>query len=117
MYRQGHIVWIEIPDPAGRNPKCRPAIILTSTSELSPSKPLVVVAVTSRFSKPLREDQVELPWSHRKHPVTGLNKPCIAVCDWLVPVQQTQILKIGGIVPNHILEKIAILAARHFGGS
>jgi mRNA-degrading endonuclease toxin of MazEF toxin-antitoxin module len=32
----GRIVWVELPDPQGRNPKRRPAVILTPTEEIQP---------------------------------------------------------------------------------
>jgi mRNA-degrading endonuclease toxin of MazEF toxin-antitoxin module len=111
--RQGHIVWVEIHDQAKRNKKRRPAVVLTATGDLSPSRPLVVVAATTRFERPLREEQIELPWSRTRHPVTGLYRPCVVVCDWLVPIYQSQIINIGGVVPNHILEQIVVLATRH----
>jgi mRNA-degrading endonuclease toxin of MazEF toxin-antitoxin module len=104
--QQGSIVWVRVGDQAGRNPKCRPAVILTPTNEISPGEQLVAVAVTSTFSKPLPQNQIELPWQHGGHPVTGLKKRCVAVCDWLIEVDQSAIEAIGGVAPPLVLTAI-----------
>jgi hypothetical protein len=31
---RGRIVWVELLDPQGRNPKCRPAVIVTPDADL-----------------------------------------------------------------------------------
>ena len=104
--QQGQIVWIETGDQAGRNPKCRPAVIITDTSEIQSDAKLVVVAATGTFSKPHPQNRIELPWKRPKHPVTGLYKRCVAVCDWLVEIDHRQIKGVGGVVPPHILAQI-----------
>jgi hypothetical protein len=34
MLCRGRIVWVELTDPQGRNPKCRPAVIVTPTEDI-----------------------------------------------------------------------------------
>lgn len=97
--QQGHIVWAVIFDPQGKNPKRRPAVIITCTDEIQPGEPLVVATITSRLVKPLPKDHVELPWHRNGHPKTSLRKWCAAVCSWLVAIRESDIEKVGGIVP------------------
>lgn len=111
--RQGQIVWVEIRDSAGRNPKCRPAVVLTKTSEIHDGEPIVVVAATGRIDQPLPKHHVALPWMHSRHPVTGLYKPCVAVCDWLAEIEPSQVISVGGNVPTHIMMEIVRQATRH----
>lgn len=61
---QGRIVWVELLDPQGRNPKARPAVILTPTAEIQPEGTVVAAAVTSNLDASPAELCVELPW-HR----------------------------------------------------
>lgn len=61
---------------------------------------------TGTFSRPLLANRVELPWQNGKHPVTGLYKPCVAVCDWLQEIDQAAIVSIGGVVPSVVLANI-----------
>jgi mRNA-degrading endonuclease toxin of MazEF toxin-antitoxin module len=109
VLQQGSIVWVTVDDQAGRNPKCRPAVVVTPTSEIVPGEAIVVVAATSTFSKPLPANRIVLPWKPGRHPVTGLYKECVAVCDWLVEIDQAAVVSIGGVCPPGTLA--AILAA------
>lgn len=106
MLQQGSIVWVIVDDTAGRNPKCRPAVVVTPTEEILPDQSIVLVAATGTFSKPHPENQVPLPWHRNKHPVTGLFKECVVVCEWLFEVEQDQIDSIGGVCPPNVLAKI-----------
>ena len=108
--QQGSIVWIATKDQAGRNSKCRPVVILSSTHDIASGKQLAGVAATGTFSKPLPTNRIELPWKNGKHPVTGLYKPCVAVCDWIVKLDQSDIVSIGGIVPDSLLAAILSMA-------
>ncbi|MBI1903138.1 MAG: type II toxin-antitoxin system PemK/MazF family toxin [Planctomycetia bacterium] len=104
--QQGSIVWVTVIDQAGRNPKCRPAVVLTPTNEIEPGESVLVAAATSTFPSPLPTNHVELPWHRSGHPVTGLNRRCAVVCDWIQEVRQSAIVKIGGIVPTAQLAAI-----------
>ena len=104
--QQGSVLWVRVADQAGRNPKCRPAVVVTPTSEIKPGEKIVVVAATSTFSNPLPANRVELPWSPGRHPVTGLYKRCVAVCDWLIEIDQASIIDVGGTIPRSTLDLI-----------
>jgi hypothetical protein len=104
--QHGQIVWAEVYDQRGRNPKCRPAVILTATHEIVPGELIVAVAVTSRFDLPVPANKVRLPWQSGRHPVTKLYKPCVAVCDWLVEFTPEQVRGAGGVLPTHLMNEI-----------
>jgi mRNA-degrading endonuclease toxin of MazEF toxin-antitoxin module len=104
--QQGSIVWVRVADAAGRNPKCRPAVVVTPTAEITPGETILVVAATGMFDLPLSPNQVELPWHRNRHPLTGLTKRCVAVCDWLVEIDPSYIDRVGGLVPSAVLADI-----------
>lgn len=104
--KQGSIVWVEVADTAGRNPKCRPAVVVTPTNEISEEDTFVVVAATSSISDALPENIVELPWHADRHPKTGLYKQRVAVCDWLIEISHVQVQSTAGTVPQNVLQQI-----------
>jgi mRNA-degrading endonuclease toxin of MazEF toxin-antitoxin module len=101
----GRIVWAEIADANGIR-KVRPAVIVTATDQLTAVGPFDVVAITSRLTDPLPEDHVLLPWHPQRHPRTGLNRRCAAVCTWLAQIVANDILDVAGIVPNSLMATI-----------
>ena len=112
--RRGRIVRVEVPDPPNRNPKLRPAIILTPTADIRPDGDVVLVAITGSVNAAPAEVQVALPW-HRQGPTTTrLTKPSVAVCTWVFTSPVSSIRGYGGIVPDRqmpqILDKINALA-------
>lgn len=104
--KQGDIVWATVSDEAGRNPKNRPCLIITPTESLAEGHPITAVAITSTFTTPLPDELVHLPWKRGGHPVTGLKKPCVAVCNWVVRFQVSDIQDTAGIVPPNVLRVI-----------
>jgi mRNA-degrading endonuclease toxin of MazEF toxin-antitoxin module len=106
MLRQGSIAWVNLCDQAGRNPKCRPAIVITPTEEIDAAKRLTLVAAVGTFSQPLPANRIALPWRKGRHPITGLYKKCIAVCDWIVAVDKSAIVSVGGVCPHEIMSRI-----------
>jgi mRNA-degrading endonuclease toxin of MazEF toxin-antitoxin module len=102
----GSVVWAEFPDPQGRNPKRRPAVVLTTAEDIAAGTPIVVVAVTTQLPRTLPPDYVRLPWSRPRHPRTGLSSPCAAVCTWLAVIQAENVLEVAGRVPDDKLEAI-----------
>lgn len=104
--QQGSIIWVVVSDHAGRNPKCRPAVVVTPTNEIVEGETFVVVAATSTISKPLPDNHIDLPWKADRHPVTGLFKRCVAVCDWLAEISHSDVEAVGGIVPPTVLNQI-----------
>ncbi len=98
--QQGRIVWAELLDPAGRNPKLRPAVIVSRTEDVQSGQPFVAAAVTSTLLEPLSPAMVELPWHPKGHPRTRLNRRCAVVCNWLVEISGNQVRDTAGIVPE-----------------
>ena len=106
MLIQGSVVWVRLLDPDGRNPKCRPAVVVTPSREIVSTGSVFVVAASTSFSTPLPNNKVELPWSSTGHSRTRLTKPCVVVCDWVVEIAVENIERVGGVVPPAILAEI-----------
>jgi mRNA-degrading endonuclease toxin of MazEF toxin-antitoxin module len=105
--KYGDIVIVSgLPDPQGRNPKDRPAVVVTPTEELEAGRPIFVVAITTTLLAPLPNDYVRLPWSRPRHPRTGLNDKNAAVCHWLAQVDEVQIVRAIGRAPTAQLAQI-----------
>ena len=102
---QGSIVCARVCDPAGGNEKERPLVVITKDSDIS-TDPLVAVAVTSTFRRPLQAGQIEIPHHPDGKTRTGLKKPSIAICDWCVAIPKSRITKIIGVVPPRIMLEI-----------
>lgn len=100
---RGRIVWVELLDPQGRNPKCRPAVIVTADAEIQPEGEVWVVAISTQFDAAPAEHQVELPWDRRGHPKTRLKERCAAVCSWMEKVRVDSIQECAGVVPGRQL--------------
>lgn len=111
--RHGRIVWVELPDPRGRNPKVRPAVVLSATVDITPDGEIQVAAVTGATTLSPPGECVELPWLGTGHPVTKLNKPCVAVVTWLARVPVSAVHRVGGTVPTpKMLDIIRRVSAR-----
>ncbi len=106
--QQGRIVWIELFDPQGRNPKRRPAVILTPTNEIRAGSDVVVAAISSQTDQSPAEVSVEVPWHRDGHPRTKLNRRNIVVCTWLVtiPVDAITEADLGGMIPFAEMAKV-----------
>lgn len=100
---RGRIVWVELLDPQGRNPKCRPAVIVTPDEEIQTDGEVWVVAISTQLDEAPAEAQVQLPWDRRGHPRTGLKERSAAVCTWMEKVSVAQIQECAGIVPGRQL--------------
>jgi hypothetical protein len=102
----GRIVWAELSSSDGTKKKCRPGVIITSTNDIKSGQPLFVVAATTKFTEPLAEDQVRLPWHPQGQVRTRLCEPTVAVCTWLCEIQQADIVRYGGVVPPKTMGQI-----------
>ena len=108
-------MWAELLDPQGRNPKRRPAVVLTPMAEIKPDGEIVAAALSSQIDQSPADVPVELPWHRDGHPRTKLNRRNVVVCNWLVtlPVAAIGPDDIGGSVPfaqmARILEIVAAL--------
>lgn len=104
--RRGRIVRVEVLDPQNRNPKCRPAIIVTSTEEIRPEGDVVLVAITGSVNAAPADMQVALPWHAQGQAGTRLTKPSVAVCSWVFTSPVSKIQRYGGMVPDRLMLQI-----------
>jgi mRNA-degrading endonuclease toxin of MazEF toxin-antitoxin module len=102
---QGRIVWAEVADANGFR-KLRPGVIVTAMAKIAQADVLDIVAVTSRIPDPLPDDYVELPWHPARHPITGLNRRCAAVCHWISTIAPADIHDFAGTLPGKCLSQI-----------
>ncbi len=111
---RGRIVRVEVLDPQSRNPKCRPAVIITPTEEIRPEGDVALVAITGSVNAAPTEVQVALPWHAQGQTGSRLTKPSVAVCTWVFTSPVSKIQSYGGMVPDRqmlqILDKINALA-------
>jgi mRNA-degrading endonuclease toxin of MazEF toxin-antitoxin module len=106
MLQQGSIVQAKISDPQGRNTKLRPLVIVTPRTDFPTAKELFAVAITGRFADPLQADEVKLPYHPGGLANSGLRKPCIAKCSWLVTLRPQDIVKQSGFLSANTLLEI-----------
>ena len=100
--RFGQIIWTEIADANGIR-KARPVVVITPDDEIIPMGPLEVVAITSWLPDPLPDDHVLLPWHAQRHPRTGLNRKCAAVCSWSAKINENEVQSVVGMVPDPLM--------------
>ena len=111
IHFQGEIVLVQIPDPDW-NPCAVPhnAVIVTKTESIDSRDFVHVVGITGSFDEPLPAHWIKLPYSNGGHVKTGLSKPCVAKCNWVVPVQKIEIIRHVGALHairlNQIIEAI-----------
>jgi hypothetical protein len=104
----GDVIVTDLLDPYGRNPKDRPAVVVTRTEDLDAGQPVFVIAVTTTLPEHLPDDYVRIPWSRPRHLRTGLDTKNTAVCHWLARVEGSQIARTIGRVPTRQLAEIAL---------
>lgn len=109
----GRIIWAELPSSDGKTKKRRPAVVVTPTTEIVAGEPIDVVTATTKFSTPLPDDQVHLPWQREGKVRTQLRQPTVAVCSWACEILESDVLQYGGVVPpNVMLAIIKIINAK-----
>jgi hypothetical protein len=113
MLRQGSVIRARVPDPQGDNVKVRPLVVVTPTTEISAQQTFVGVAITGSFSEPLAKDEVALPYHPSGTASSGLRKPCVAKCSWLVELNGVDVVDLKGHLSKErliaVLNRIAAL--------
>jgi len=109
VLKQGSIISARVSDLQGGNPKTRPVVVVTPTSEISPQGLFVGVAITGTFSDPLADDEVALPFHPAGTASSGLRKPCVAKCSWMVPLRVTDVIDQKGFLTT---ERLAAILTR-----
>lgn len=85
----------------------RPAVVVAPDNEIRAGLPLTLVAITGTITDPLPETQVELPWDPTGKARSGLKKRSVAVCNWRVEIEASEIERIiGHVSPTVVLEII-----------
>lgn len=116
--KRGSIVWAELRDPHGRNPKRRPVVVLASADAVARGV-IDGVAVSTAVPDPPPEDCIPLPWDPSGRAVTGFHARCFAVCSWGASLAPSDVEDSGKHVPpnvvTEILQRIATLRAKTGG--
>ena len=88
-FRFGQIIEAYIQDGTGRT-KERPALIVSSDDDNDRGLDLQVVAITKNIENPCPDYHIVVHGNWKRDPVTGLNAPCVAKCNWVRDVKQDQ---------------------------
>lgn len=115
--QQGSVIWAEVTDRRGLDPKVRPLVVITKNSEIATNELIAAVAVSTRFSKPPEDYEVPLPWSPGRHPLTGLYVECVAVCNWIESVSQAKIQAFKGPISVRMMMQIIEKVNNYVPGS
>jgi mRNA-degrading endonuclease toxin of MazEF toxin-antitoxin module len=106
MLKQGSIVQATVGDPQGQNAKLRPLVIVSPTADLATAEEVFAVAITGRFAEPLQGDEVRLPFHPGGQAKSGLRKPSIAKCSWLVTLRPEGVAKQSGFLNAETMTEI-----------
>jgi mRNA-degrading endonuclease toxin of MazEF toxin-antitoxin module len=106
VIRQGSIIRAKTIDPQGFNPKIRPLLVVSPNEDISATGPIVCIAVTGRFSEPLADDEVALPFHSAGAANSGLRKPSVAKCSWSVTIGMDDIVDRKGFVSKERLTAV-----------
>ena len=109
---QGQVVDVNIVDPNGRNPKTRPVVILTATDELADADQFVAAAISTKFDEPLPVDCIRVPWSSDGRAKSGLRKPSVVKCRWLVTLKREDVIAARGHLPSTVMCEIMRMVPR-----
>jgi hypothetical protein len=101
LIRFADIVFAEVFDPNGQNPKTRRVAVLTPDIELAAGFPIVVAGVASTLPNPLTADYVMLPYKNPpdRHPKTGLTKKAAVLCSWVGLISPNDVKGRSGFEP------------------
>jgi mRNA-degrading endonuclease toxin of MazEF toxin-antitoxin module len=107
----GQIVLASVSDGHG-NTKNRPVVIVTPTGEIAEDRDFLAVCISTQIEDPTPLEHVKLPWSRPRHPRTGLNRPNVAKCEWIVALPFSSIVKVLGSTPSAQMAEIALILLR-----
>jgi mRNA-degrading endonuclease toxin of MazEF toxin-antitoxin module len=103
---QGRIILAEVLDPQNRNPKKRHLVIVSRNDQIEAGKPFWCVAITGTLPRKLTNEFVLLPFQRSGRSLTGLTKRCAAMCSWRLEIDESQVIRYVGRVPDDKLDAI-----------
>lgn len=109
MLSQGAVVLAVLLDPNGRNPKRRPAVVITATTDILEygNDEIHVAGITTKFDPSnLQADEVIVPYSRSGNARTGLTEKSVVKCDWLKTVSCSDVQVIGHLPGEHLYQVI-----------
>ena len=91
--RFADILFANVTDPNGKNPKTRRVVVLTPDLALKARYPIVVAGVTGTLPDPLTADYVLLPFKNSpgRHPKTGMTKKAAVLCTWIIIITESDV--------------------------
>jgi mRNA-degrading endonuclease toxin of MazEF toxin-antitoxin module len=104
-FRFGQIVDAYISDGTG-NTKDRPALIISSDDDNDEGQELLVIAITKSIEEPRPDHHIIVHRDRKRDPVTGLDAPCVAKCNWVREVKQERVIRTRGRMPGDLLKII-----------
>jgi mRNA-degrading endonuclease toxin of MazEF toxin-antitoxin module len=104
-FRFGQIVDAYIRDGTGKT-KDRPALIISNDDDNDQVRDLLVIAITKNIGDPRPDYHVIVHRDWKRDPVTGLDAPCVAKCNWIREVKQDKVIRSRGRMPQALLEAI-----------
>ncbi len=110
----GSVVWVEVADPNGHR-KVRPAVIVTPTADIMPTKPVHLVAITTRLPDSLPDEYVLLPWDPQGNARTGLRRKCAAVASWQAVASVENVQSVVGLLPPATIRELLAKVAAQLG--
>ena len=118
--RYADILFAEVLDPNGQNPKIRRVVVVTPNLEWRPDTHRGC-GVTTTLPDPLTSDYVRLPYKNppARHPRTGMTKVAAVLCTWIVPISPSDIHGRSGFVPPAymtIVDSKTAVMAKAIGG-
>jgi hypothetical protein len=97
-HQRGTIVFVsQVPDKQNANHKDRPVVLVQDFDDADTH--IYGVAVTGTFPPLLPATSISLPYHRQGKTKTGLNKPSIADCTWIVVATPGDIIGPQGFTP------------------
>jgi hypothetical protein len=72
---------------------------------------LWLIAISTVFDRPnTNKYWVECEWAPEGHPLTGLNRPCVLKCDWVVRFNRDKLIDYLGRLDDYTAKRARDLA-------
>jgi mRNA-degrading endonuclease toxin of MazEF toxin-antitoxin module len=120
VFPRGTVIYAsQILDPQGRNPKDRPVVLINDFAHGDVAA--FGVAISGEYDHPLPPSCIPIPFGRHTRCKTGLKKPSVAVCTWIVAIPLEDLQNRIGIVPPvellQILTQVQLVLQSQGGGA